>query len=148
MLKISALPLILGAVLIGASPLLADDDAKMSIKIETEDGAKIELETGGGWLQGLIGNADGRCEADRDRSPRQMMSSLTRQGEGGVYRGEDEDGGDFTARRRGGMLRIEKPDDDGNRTLVEMPWDVAECLMSGIEPKGDIRGRLARGEAK
>jgi hypothetical protein len=153
MSRLSRLPVLFGAVVLAAPvflarPAQAESKARMSIQIETDEGSKVELETGADWLQGLISGADVTCDADHDRSTRKMMSSLTRQGEGGVYHGEDEDGGDFVARRRSGMLRIEKDDDDGERMLVEMPWDVAQCLMAGIEPAGDLGKRLARGEAK
>jgi hypothetical protein len=76
-----------------------------------------------------------------------MMASLARQGEGGVYRGEEEDGR-YVARRRHGMMRIEKHQDGGGTTVVEMPWEVARCLMEGVLPAGDLGRRLARGEAK
>ncbi len=153
MANISNLLVIVGVALLmgsltGPGPVAAGDEAKLSIKVETDEGSKIELTTGGGFLQGLIRGADVCCEADDDRETRRMMSSLARQGEGAVYRGTDEDDGDFVARRRGGMLRIEKAQDDGKRTLIEMPWDVAQCLMAGVEPKGDLARRLARGEAK
>jgi hypothetical protein len=152
MLRISPLSTLLGVLLCAlpaTRPALAgDDDGRVSIKVEREDGSKVEIETGSGWLSGLIAHADVDCEADDERSTREMMSSLTRQGEGGVYRGEDEDGVDFVAKRRDGMLRIDKPEDDGKRTLVEMPWEVAQCLMAGIQPAGDLGKRLARGDAK
>ncbi len=138
---------VLAALALPVRPALAESKATMSIKIETDEGKKIELESGGDWLQGLIAGADITCEADDDRDTRQMMASLTRQGERGVYRGRDDDG-DYLARRRDGMLRIEQDADDGERTLVEMPWEVAQCLMSGIDPEGDLGARLASGKAK
>ena len=150
--KFSTLPILLGAAVLAAPvflarPALAESKPTMSIKIETDEGKKIELESGGDWLQGLIAGADLTCEADKDRDTRQMMASLTRQGEGGVYRGHDDDG-DYTARRRDGSLHIEQDDEDGDRNLVEMPWEVAQCLMSGIDPQGDLGARLASGKSK
>lgn len=152
MSRISNPAVLLGAALavsmLSAGPAVAGDEARVSIRVQTDDGARVELETGADWLQGVLASADVTCDADDDRATRRMMSSLTRLGEGGVYRGEDEDGGEFVARRRGGMLRIDKAGDDGERTLVEMPWEVAQCLMAGIEPAGPLGKRLARGEAR
>lgn len=151
MLRITPLSTLVGVLFCvpAASPAVAgDDDRQVAIKVETADESKVELETGAGWLSGLIANADVHCEVADEKSTREMMASLTRQGEGGVYRGEDADGTDFVARRRDGMLRIDKPEDDGKRTLVEMPWEVAQCLMADVEPSGDLGKRLARGEAK
>ena len=152
MSRITKPAVLLGAALavsmFSAGPAVAGDDARMSIRIQTDEGARIELETGADWLQGVLASVDVTCEADDEPATRRMMSSLTRLGEGGVYRGEDEDGGELVARRRGGMLRIDKAGEDGERTLVEMPWEVAQCLMAGVEPAGPLGKRLARGEAK
>jgi hypothetical protein len=78
-----------------------------------------------------------------------MMQSLAGQGEGGVYRFVDEDDGDqVVARRSRGALKIESTGGDGERAVVEMPWEVAQCLMLGVEPPGDLGRRIARGDAR
>ena len=147
MVKTSVLSAAAGALLLVASSAFAADDGKLKLQIQTDKGTSVQLETGAGGLRSLIAGADVHCDADHDPETRRMMSSLTRQGEGGVYRGEDHDG-DYVVRRRDGMMRIEKHQDDGGATVVEMPWEVARCLMAGIEPAGDLGRRLARGEAK
>jgi hypothetical protein len=145
--KTGVLSVIAGALLCVAPAAFAGDEGKLNIQIQTDEGTKISLETGAGGLRSLIAGADVRCEAENDPGSRRMMASLARQGEGGVYRGEDGDGR-YVARRRDGMMRIETRQADGGTTVVEMPWEVARCLMEGIEPAGDLGRRLARGEAK
>jgi len=144
--KRDVLCLAAGALLLVA-PAFAGDEGKVTLKIQTDEGTKISLETGAAGLRSLIAGAEVRCDADHDPETRRMMASLTRQGEGGVYRGE-EDGENYVARRRDGSLRIEKNQDDGGKTVIEMPWEVARCLMEGIQPAGGLGRRLARGEAK
>ena len=129
--------------LVGARVARAGDEAKMSIKIQTEEGAKIELETSAGWLQGLIDSADVECEADEDRDTRRMMASLERQGEGGIYRGVDGDG-DFVARRRGGMLRRNtKATPSSARTSPAAAATVIE-VHAGRNPSSSIWRRPRR----
>jgi len=126
-----------------------DDHATLRVDVEDEDGTRVHFELGSGWLGALISAVDIECDADSDARTRKMMRSLRRQGEGGVYRFRDEDGDDILARRRMGQLRIETRDaDDGERAVVEMPWEVAECLISGIDPPGDLGRRIAEGDAR
>jgi hypothetical protein len=145
--KTGVLSAVAGVLLLLAAAAFAADEGKVTLRIQTDEGTKISLETGAGSLRSLIAGTDVRCDAEHDPETRRMMASLTRQGEGGVYRGEEEDG-HYVARRRDGMMRIEKRQEDGGTTVVEMPWDVARCLMEGIAPPGDLGRRLARGEAK
>lgn len=145
--KTDVLSLVAGALLLLAPAAFADDQGKVTLQIQTDEGTKISLETGAAGLRSLIAGAEVRCDTDRDPETRRMMASLDRQGEGGVYRGE-EDGESYVARRRDGSMRIEKNQGDGGKTVIEMPWEVARCLMEGIQPAGGLGRRLARGEAK
>jgi hypothetical protein len=145
--KTGVLSLVAGALLLVAPAAFAGDEGKVTLQIQTDGGTKVSLETGASGLRSLIAGADVRCDVENDPETRRMMASLTRQGEGGVYRGEEQDG-EYVARRRDGMMRIEKRQHDGGATVVEMPWEVARCLMEGIAPAGDLGRRLARGEAR
>lgn len=125
------------------------EEARLKIQIEGEDGTSVKIDLGAGWLAGLIESVDVECEGDAEGDERAMMLSLRAQGEGGVFRyREDDEGDDVVARRSRGALKLESIDGDGERSTVEMPWEVAECLMMGVDPPGDLGRRLARGEAR
>lgn len=126
-----------------------DEAARLKIQIDGEDGSSVRLDVGAGWLAGLIEAVDVECESEAEGDERAMMLSLRSQGEGGVYRyREDDEGDDVVARRSRGALKIESTDRDGERSTVEMPWEVAECLLMGVDPPGDLGRRIARGEAR
>lgn len=137
-----------------AAPVLAGDTEKsepasFSLHVESAEGDEVRIEASSGWLGALIAATDVECEGDADRQTRAMMEDLRRQGEGGFHRYRDEDDGDLVIGRRArGSLKLETRGDDGDRAVVEMPWEVAECLMMGIDPPGDLGRRIARGEAK
>lgn len=137
-----------------AAPALAgetkkSEPASFSLHVESAEGDEVRIEASSGWLGALIAAADVECEGDADRQTRAMMEDLRRQGEGGIHRYRDEDDGDLVIGRRArGSLKLETRGDDGDRAVVEMPWEVAECLMMGIDPPGDLGLRIARGEAK
>lgn len=137
-----------------AAPALAgeakkSEPASFSLHVESAEGDEVRIEASSGWLGALIAAADVECEGDADGQTRAMMEDLRRQGEGGIHRYRDEDDGDLVIGRRArGSLKLETRGDDGDRAVVEMPWEVAECLMMGIDPPGDLGRRIARGEAK
>lgn len=125
------------------------EPASFSLHVESADGDEVRIEASSGWLGALIASADVECDGDADRQTRAMMEDLRRQGEGGFHRYRDEDDGDrVTGRRSRGSLKLETRGDDGDLAVVEMPWEVAECLMMGVEPPGDLGRRISRGEAK
>jgi hypothetical protein len=125
-----------------------DDHATLKVHVEGDDGESVHFELGSGWLGALISAVDIECDAEGDADTRRMMKSLREQGEGGLYRFEDDDGDDVVARRRKGQLRIETREDDGERAVVEMPWEVAECLLLGVDPPGDLGHRIAAGDVQ
>lgn len=120
----------------------------LHLEVRGDDGDNVDLHLSSGWLGALISTARIDCDADSDGDARRMMESLREQGEGGVWKDRERDGDQVLARRAKGMLKIQSTDGDGDRSYVEMPWEVAECLMLGVEPPGDLGRRLARGEAK
>lgn len=147
------LPLMVAALALVAGPALAGEasktePARFSLHVESAEGDEVKIEASTGWLGALIASADIECEGDADARARAMMEDLRRQGEGGYHRYRDEDGDVVVGRRSRGSLKLETRDDDGDRSIVEMPWEVAECLMMGIDPPGDLGRRIARGEAK
>ena len=125
-------------------------DTNLQVKIDDEDGTSIRVDLAGGWLGALVDSVDLACEThDTDEKARAMMKSLQEQGEGGVYRFTDPDDRDeVVARRSRGALKIEVTQPDGDLSRIEMPWEIAECLMLGVEPPGDLGRRVAKGEAK
>jgi hypothetical protein len=146
-----------GAVVLGSlafvAPALAGDEKgsppSLKILVEGEDGSRVKVDLGAGWLAAIVDAAEIECEAESHGQSRAMMESLAGQGEGGVYRFVDEDDGDqVVARRSRGALKIESTGREGDLAVVEMPWDVAECLMMGVDPPGDLGRRIARGDAK
>jgi hypothetical protein len=150
----TAAPLLVAVLAAVAGPALADEakpaePVKLSLHVESAEGDEVRIEASSGWLGALIASADVECEGDSDRQARLMMEDLRRQGEGGIHRYRDEDDGDLVIGRRArGALKLETRGDDGDVAVVEMPWEVAECLLSGIDPPGDLGRRIARGEAK
>jgi hypothetical protein len=147
-------PLLVAVLVLAAGPARAGDSkpaepATFSLHVESAEGEEVRIEATSGWLGALIASADVECEGDSDRQARAMMEDLRRQGEGGVHRYRDEDDGDrVIGRRTRGALKLETRGEDGDVAVVEMPWEVAECLMLGIDPPGDLGRRIARGEAK
>lgn len=147
------LALIVAALTLAAVPALAGEaskaePARFSLHVESAEGDEVRIEASSGWLGALIASAGIECADDGDPRARAMMEDLRRQGEGGYHRYRDEDGDVVIGRRSRGALKLETRDDDGDRSIVEMPWEVAECLMLGIDPLGDLGRRIARGEAK
>jgi len=121
----------------------------LRIRVEDDDGSRVNVDLSAGWLGAIVEAADIECEAESDRQARAMMESLDRQGEGGVHRFIDEDDGDqVVARRSRGALKLESTGRDGEVAVVEMPWEVAQCLVMGVEPPGDLGPRIARGDAR
>jgi hypothetical protein len=126
-----------------------DHAASLKIDVQDRDGSTVHIDLASTWLAGLIRSADVACKGDADRQAREMMRALTDQGEGGVYTYSDDDDGDrVIARRSRGALKIESTNRRGETSVVEMPWEAAQCLMLGIKPSGDLGKRLARGEAQ
>jgi len=140
------------AALTFAGPVLADESQesppRLRIQVEDDDGSRVDVDLGAGWLAALVDAADFECEADGDRQALAMMESLDAQGEGGVHRYLDDDGDRVIARRSRGALKLESTGRDGEISVVEMPWDVARCLILGVEPPGDLGRRIASGDAK
>jgi len=124
-----------------------EESATLRLEVHDEDGNDLHFEVGSSWLGALISAVDIECEVKSDRDTRRMMKSLREQGEGGVYEYVDDDGDEVIARRRKGQLRIESRDDD-ERAVVDIPWEVAECLLAGIDPPGDLGRRIAAGDVK
>jgi hypothetical protein len=123
----------------------AGDDPTFHLRIDGDD-AKIDVDLSLGWLAAFVDWSDFDCEVDTDRDTRRMAKSLDRQGEGGVYEFEDDDGDRVRARRVDGTLKIESRDAGGEVARVEMPWPLAECLFLGREPAGGLARALERGE--
>jgi hypothetical protein len=124
------------------------DPGTLKIDVRSEDGSKLKLEVASSWVGAFLDRAEIECTGKTDRRTRQMMESLQAQGEGGVWKGVDRDGDRVHARRSRGMLKLENEDEDGDVSTVEMPWEVARCLFSGVDFDGDLAGRVARGEAR
>ncbi|MGH7858325.1 MAG: hypothetical protein ACREQY_13460 [Candidatus Binatia bacterium] len=129
-----------------AAALAADDDSSFRLHISGEDGGRLDLDLPLGWIASFVDWADVECDADTDRKVRRMMQSLDRQGEGGVYEFEDDDGDEVVARRVKGTLRIENREQRGEVAKVEMPWPLAECLILGREPEGGLARALKSGD--
>ncbi len=152
----AALPLALAGALTlfaapaGAAGAAGSDPAKASLhlSVQGDDGENVDLHLSSGWLGAMVSAATLECDGDADADSRRMMRSLREQGEGGVWKERDGDGDLVLARRSKGMLKIETEGDDGDRAYVEMPWEVAECLMLGVSPGGDLGRRIAKGDAK
>ena len=146
--------LLLTTLALVSAPVLAGDagrtePAKFSLHVESAEGDEVRIEASSGWLGALISSVDVECDADSDPRTRAMMEDLRRQGEGGFHRYRDEEDGErVTGRRARGSLKLETRGDDGDLAVVEMPWEVAECLMMGVEPPGDLGRRVAAGDAK
>lgn len=122
--------------------------SSLRLTIEDDDGAKVDLRVGTGWLSGLLEQVEVDCDARPDRQTRRMMDSLTEQGEGGVWSGRDDDGDRILARRSSGQLKLESTRRDGGRAVVEMPWPAAECLLLGRTPAEGLGSALGQGKAR
>jgi len=123
-------------------------DSSFHLRIDGDDGGRVDVDLSLGWLATFLDWSDFECEADTDADTRRMARSLDRQGEGGVYEFEDDDGDEVVARRKDGALKIESKDHDGEIAKVEMPWPLAECLFLGREPHGGMARALERGDFK
>jgi hypothetical protein len=122
----------------------AAEEARLRVDIVGEDGAQVHLDLSAGWLKGWLEFADIDCKAEVDAPTRAMAASLAAQGEGGFYEFDQADGDHVLARRARGELRLEVRDDDRERSVVEMPWTLAECWLLGREPRGGLGRVLAR----
>lgn len=151
---ILAAPLALAATAAGAAdraaPSPGEAPASLHIQVRGDDGEDVDLRLSSGWLGALIRGATIECDADShsDGDGRRMMESLRAQGEGGVWKERGRDGDEVLARRTRGLLKIRSAERGGDQAEIEMPWELAECLMLGVVPGGDLGGRIARGEAK
>ncbi len=145
-----AAALLTAPLAVGAAETTEPESARSSLHLEIrgDDGDNVDLHLSSGWLGAIVAAATFECDGDADRDARRMMESLRGQGEGGVWKERNGDGDRVLARRAKGQLKIETVDDEGERADVEMPWEVAECLMLGIEPAGDLGRRIASGDAK
>jgi hypothetical protein len=145
-------PLALAAALafVSAVALATDDDANLRVRISGSDGGRLDIDLPLDWITSFVDWADVECDAEPDRETRRMAQSLDRQGEGGVYEFEDDDGDEVVARRAKGMLRIESRSESreqrGELAKVEMPWPLAECLILGREPAGGLARALESGD--
>ncbi len=152
----ATLPLALAAALLLSPSTLSaaagerpeESPASLHLEVTGDDGERVDLQLSSGWFGALVSAASFDCDGDADGDARRMMESLRAQGEGGVWKDRDRDGDEVLARRAKGMLKIEAAGDEGGKAYVEMPWEVAECLMLGVEPAGDLGRRVARGDAK
>lgn len=142
-----AFALLAASTLALSAPAVADEDGStFRLRITGSDGDRVDLDLSLGWIASLVDWADVECDADTDADTRRMARSLDRQGEGGVYEFEDDDGDEVVARRVKGSLRIESRERKGETAKVEMPWPLAECLFLGREPKGGLAGALRSGD--
>ena len=147
--RLAALVAFAAALLLSPAVAHADDDkSNLRLHIKGEDGGKLDLDLSLGWLASLVDWADIECDTQTDRQTRRMAQSLDRQGEGGVYEFENQDGDDVVARRVKSTLRIESREEHGELSTVEMPWPLAECLFLGREPRGGLAKALADGNFK
>lgn len=134
--------------LLPAAAFAGSDSSTFHLRVDGDDGGRVDLDLSLGWLAAFADWADFECEVDTDSDTRRMARSLDRQGEGGVYEFEDDDGDEVVARRMKGALKIENRDADGELSKVEMPWPLAECLFLGREPRGGLGRALAKGDFK
>jgi hypothetical protein len=138
------LRLALAAALLAAPVALAADSApSFKLEVDGDDGERVRIELSAGWLSTLVRHATFDCEGSDDRRTRQMAEALDRRGEGSVYEFEDRDGDEVVARRSRGQLILETRERDGDQSVVEMPWPLAECWMLGREPAGGFAGWMA-----
>ena len=137
-----------------AGPATAGDgkreDPSLRVHVEDEDGTSVRVDLSAGWLGALIESVELECDDHgTDRQAREMMKSLQEQGEGGVHRYTDVDDRDeVVGRRARGALKLEVTEPDGDVSRIEMPWEVAQCLLLGVDPPGELGDRIGRGEAK
>lgn len=135
------------AALVGtiALPLsAAAAEPRLRLDVVSDDGAEVHLDLSASWLKSWLEFADVDCRAEVDSPTRAMAVSLAAQGEGGVYEYEQRDGDHVLARRARGELRLEVRERDRDRSVVELPWSLAECWLLGREPQGGIGRALAR----
>lgn len=92
-------------------------------------------------LASLGGTMTISCDTDGDHDMAAMMRSLERQGARGRYEWTEDDGDRLVATRDGGRFRLFAKEEDGDAVTLEMPWKVAQCLLSG-ENSGRRRIRV------
>jgi len=131
-----------------AAAFAGSDGSTFHLRVDGDDGGRVDLDLSLGWLAAFVDWADLDCEVDTNSDTRRMARSLDRQGDGGVYEFEDDDGDEVVARRVKGALKIESRDADGELSKVEMPWPLAECLFLGREPHGGLGRALSRGDIR
>ena len=144
--RLAAVAACAAALILAPAAAFGDDGARFRLHISGDDGDKVDLDLSLGWVAALADWADVECDADTDRETRRMAQSLDRQGEGGVYEFDDDDGDHVVARRVRGTLRIESREKRGDLAKVEIPWPLAECLMLGREPAGGLARALEKGD--
>jgi hypothetical protein len=150
-LLVLAGPIALAAVLAG--PLGAEEKKppgpSLDLRVEDEDGTKVQLRLATGWLSGLVDSIHVDCRTESAPQSRKMMESLDAAGEGAVYSYvDDRDGDRVLGRRARGQLVLETRERDGGGATIEMPWPAARCLMLGIPPEGDFGRRIAEGKVR
>jgi hypothetical protein len=83
----------------------------------------------------LLGSMGGTmtisCDTDVDTQTRAAMRALSTQGASGRFAWTDDDGSRLVAQRDGGRFRLRVTDEDDKTVSLEMPWGVAQCLLSG-----------------
>lgn len=134
--------------LIPVAAFAGEHGSTFHLRVDGDDGGRVDLDISLGWLATFVDWADLDCDVDTDSDTRRMARSLDRQGEGGVYEFEDDDGDRVVARRVKGALKIQSKDEEGELSKVEMPWPLAECLFLGREPHGGLGRALSKGEVK
>ena len=82
-------------------------------------------------LAALGGTMTLSCDTDNDRDMTAMIRALERQGARGRYEWTEDDGDRMVATRDGGRFRLFAKEEDGDAVTLEMPWKVAQCLLSG-----------------
>jgi len=139
LLRIAAL---VGSICLPAAAIAGEP--RLRVDIAGDDGSQVHLDLTLGWLKGALAFADVDCRAHVDAPTRAMATSLAAQGEGGFYEYDQRDGDRVTARRARNELRLEVREHDGDRSIIELPWPLAECWLLGREPAGGLVNALSK----
>jgi hypothetical protein len=119
--------------------------ASVKIDVRSEEGNRFNLSIGTGLVSGFVrafAPMSIDCDEDRDDSPRVRELYLALEKAGEPSRGTLDDGDEFfDARRDRGMLHLTVTDDDGETATLEMPWNLARCVLGGEKIS---RGELVR----